>query len=236
MKRSIILVIVIILTITTPESLFSQKIAGSKNQITSSDLESNLSFLASPLLKGRMNGEEGLEIAAQYLASQARLTGLKPANGSSYFQPYSVFMKTMDKEKTSVRIISGSKDTVTLKAPLLQLLPTGPSDFILEGEVVFAGYGIKADKYKYNDFENLKTEGKILLVMDRAPMSEDGKKSLFEEKSWSSPMSFQMKLTTLILTKAKAILIVSDPKSGFQSFAASLTNERYASTCFSALS
>jgi Zn-dependent M28 family amino/carboxypeptidase len=98
------------------------------------------------------------------------------------------------------------------------LIPTGPADFIVEGEVVFAGYGIKADKYKYNDFDNLKTEGKILLVMDRAPMSEDGKTCQFTEPAWSSAMSFQMKLTTLILSKAKAILFVADPKSGFVSF------------------
>ncbi len=31
-------------------------------------------------------------------------------------------------------------------------------------------------------------------------------------------MSFQIKLTTLIYSKAKAILFVSDPKSGFRSF------------------
>jgi len=48
-------------------------------------------------------------------------------------------------------------------------------------------------------------------------MSEDGRNSLFEEPNWNTNMSFQMKLTTLVLTRAKAILIVSDPKSGFQS-------------------
>ncbi len=66
------------------------------------------------------------------------------------------------------------------------MVPTGPSDFILEGEVLFAGYGIRVDKYNYNDFDSLKTEGKILLVMDRAPMSEDGKTCHFEEPNWSS--------------------------------------------------
>ena len=206
------------LAVMAPVSLYSQKNQNSINQITSSDLESYVSFLASPLLKGRMNGEEGLEIAAQYIASQAKLTGLKPANGTSYFQPYAVMKKTMDPNKTRVQIISNGKDTVTVKEPMFQLVPTGPSDFTLDGEVVFAGYGIKADKYKYNDFDNLKTEGKILLVMDRAPMSENGEKCLFEEPNWSSAMSFQMKLTTMIYSKAKAILFVSDPKSGFQSF------------------
>ena len=105
-----------------------------------------------------------------------------------------------------------------MKDPFFQLVPTGPSDLIIDGEVVFAGYGIKADKYKYNDFGNLKTEGKILLVMDRAPMSEDGKKCQFEEPNWTTSLNFQMKLTALMFSKAKAILFVPDPKSGFQSF------------------
>ncbi|MEI8226135.1 MAG: M28 family peptidase [Bacteroidota bacterium] len=218
MRKLHICIIAMTLAVMAPVSLYSQKNQNSINQITSSDLESYVSFLASPLLKGRMNGEEGLEIAAQYIASQAKLTGLKPANGTSYFQPYAVMKKTMDPNKTRVQIISNGKDTVTAKEPMFQLVPTGPSDFTLDGEVVFAGYGIKADKYKYNDFDNLKTEGKILLVMDRAPMSENGEKCLFEEPNWSSAMSFQMKLTTLIYSKAKAILFVSDPKSGFQSF------------------
>ncbi len=210
--------IVMLMTTMLPFSLYSQKYASSVNQITSSDLESYISFLASPLLKGRMNGEDGLEIAAQYIASQAKLTGLKPANGSSYFQPYSILRKLIDSNKTKFQIISAGKDTVTIRDPIFQFIPTGPSDFILEGEVVFAGYGIKADKYKYNDFDNLKTEGRILLVMNRAPMSADGKKSKFEEPVWNSGMGFQVKLTTLLYTKAKAILIVSDPKSGFRSF------------------
>jgi hypothetical protein len=218
MRKFQICIIAVTLVVMAPVSLYSQKHQNSVNQITSSDLESYVSFLASPLLKGRMNGEEGLEIAAQFIASQAKLTGLKPANGTSYFQPYAVMKKTMDPIKTKVQIISNGKDTLTVKEPMFQLVPTGPSDFTLEGEVVFAGYGIKTDKYKYNDFDNLKTEGKILLVMDRAPMSENGEKCQFEEQNWSSEMSFQMKLTTLIYSKAKAILFVSDPKSGFQSF------------------
>ncbi len=218
MKKTTISLFVTILTILMPCSLYSQKYSSSVKQINSSDLESYISFLASPLLRGRMNGEAELEIAAQYIASQAKLAGLKPANGDSYFQPYSVTTKSMDLEKTNVQIITDSVNTVTIKDPLFQLIPTGPSDFELEGEVIFAGYGINSVKYKYNDFNNIKTEGKILLIMNRAPMSADGTKCLFEEPVWSSDMGFQVKLTTLLYSKAKAILFVTDPKSGFRSF------------------
>jgi hypothetical protein len=218
MKKINIYLIVTLLTAILPVSVFSQKNQNSINQIVSSDLEGYVSFLGSPLLKGRMNGEVGLEIAANYIASQAKLIGLRPANGTSYFQPYSVMKKIIDPDKTKIQVISDGKDSVTINDPIFQLVPTGPSDFILDGELVFAGYGIKADKYNYDDFENLDTDGKILLVMDRAPMSDDGKSCQFEESGWISGMNFQMKLTTLLFSKAKAILFVSDPKSGFRSF------------------
>lgn len=195
----------------------AQKKGDAGSAITASDLQAYVSFLASAPMKGRANGDESLDIAANYIASQVKILGLKPANGNSYFQPYSIIRKEFNPAKTFISVRTGN-DSVTIKEPVYQIVPTGPSDISLSGEVVFAGYGIKSDKYKYNDLENLKAEGKIILIMDRAPMSEDGKKCKFEEPVWTSSMNFQYKLTTLVLTKAKAILIVPDPKSGFSSF------------------
>lgn len=216
MKKNIFLLVIFFFSLTGNQA-YSQKGSSSTNQITADDLESYVTFLASPLLKGRMNGEEGLDIAAQFIASQAKLIGLKPANGTSFLQPYSIIKKTMDPEKTSIRVVSDLKDTTTIKKPFYQLIPTGPTDLELNGEVIFAGYGIKSEKYKYNDFENINAEGKIVMVMERAPMSEDGKKSLFQEPEWSSRMGFQVKLGAMLNLKAKAILFVPDPKSGISS-------------------
>jgi len=200
-----------------PYALFSQKTGSGLNKINSKDLEAYVSFLASPDMKGRLNGEPELNIATNYLESQAKLLGLKPANGSSYLQPYSVMKKQIDPEKSMIIIKSGPKDSVTLSETMIQLFPVGASDFVLEGEVVFAGYGIKSEKNNYNDLENITTQGKILLLMNRSPLSEDGTKFLFEEPVWSSFMSIQSKLSNLLFSKAKAILIVADPKSGFSS-------------------
>ena len=213
------ILIIAVLSLFNSFSLYSQKVSTGANQISSSDLESHVSFLASPLLKGRMNGEDGLEIASRYIASQAKLLGLKPANGTSYYQPYSIERKSIDPDKTTVRVIAGNNEPVTIKEPILQWLPDIATDFSIEEEVIFAGYGIKSDKYNYNDFENLKTEGKILLVMNRAPTAEDGKTFLFEGTSWTSFINIQLKLSALMSAKAKAILIVMDPKSGFTSVA-----------------
>ena len=206
------------LSAPTSSTLLAQKSNQGIEKITSSDLQSYVSFLASPLLEGRANGEPGLEIASEFIATQAKLIGLKPANEGSYFQPYSIIKKSIDMERTSVEVITDNFPPVTIKEQMYQLFPAGAADFELDGEVVFAGYGIKADKYNYNDLENITTEGKIILIMNRAPLSEDGNKFLFEEKAWESLTGLQWKLSVLMFTKAKAILMVTDPKSGFTSF------------------
>lgn len=210
-------VFVIISMAIIPNLSFSQKSDTGISKINSEDLEAYVSFLASPSMKGRSDGEPELEITVNYLASQAKLLGLKPANGTSYLQPYTIIQKSIDAEKSMIKVFSSVKDSVILKEPMIQLFPVGASDFEIEGEVAFAGYGIKADKYSYNDLENITTEGKILLLMNRSPLSDDGTKFKFEEQIWSSFMSIQAKLTNLLFSKAKAILIVPDPKSGFSS-------------------
>jgi hypothetical protein len=215
-KKNISIVVIISMAII-PYLSFSQKSVTGVSKINSEDLEAYVSFLASPSMKGRSNGEPELEITVNYLASQAKLLGLKPANGTSYLQPYTIMQKSIDDEKSMITVFGSDKDSVFLKEPMIQLFPVGASDFEIEGEVAFAGYGIKADKYSYNDLENITTEGKILLLMNRSPLSVDGTKFLFEEQIWSSFMSIQAKLTNLLFSKAKAILIVPDPKSGFSS-------------------
>jgi hypothetical protein len=125
--------------------------------------------------------------------------------------------KMIDQEKSMIRIFNSAGDSVEIHDPLVQLFPAGASDFNIEGEVVFAGYGIKAEKYNYNDLENISPEGRILLLMNRSPLSEDGTSFQFEEPVWSSFMSIQSKLVNLMFSKAKAILVVTDPKSGFLS-------------------
>ena len=214
MKRFVFLLSVTILVTSYSLVSYSQKAPSGAVTITASDLESHLSFLASPLLKGRLNGSDELNIAAGYLASQAKRIGLKPVSGKSYLYPYSVVKKSMDPDKTFLQVTSDGKAGPEMREPIYQLFPMGASDFELEGEVVFGGYGLKSDKYKYDDYDTLNLTGKILLVMNRAPVAADGKTGQFEDQKLMTLNGLQMKLMTAMSKKPKALLIVTDPKSG----------------------
>src|SRR5258708_20204796 len=56
------------------------------DRISSNSLRGNLSFLASDLLEGRGTPSHGLEIAAEFIASQFRRAGLEPPVNGDYFQ------------------------------------------------------------------------------------------------------------------------------------------------------
>lgn len=187
----------------------------SAQEITAADLESHVKFLASPLMKGRMNGEESLGIAANYLAAQADLTGLRPANGDSFFQPFTIMQKKADPLFTAMIVSDQNGDSVKITDPFFHIIPQGPAEIDLEGEVVFAGYGIKTDKY--NDLEGIDLKGKILIVMDRGPVNQQGRPLLGHE--YYDEDGFQYKIGPLLSPGPKAVIFVPDPLSGHKSYA-----------------
>src|SRR5271167_4285521 len=56
------------------------------NSISAESLRGNLSFLASDALKGRFTPSPELDVAAEFIASQFRKTGLEPLGDQGYFQ------------------------------------------------------------------------------------------------------------------------------------------------------
>ena len=217
MKRIIYLFVASFFTLLTifPQVSFSQELYPGESLITENQLKSYVTFLASPLLNGRENGEPGLEIAQQFIISQADLAGLKPANGNSYLQPYQILENSFDESKSFLGIKSGGGDIEKIDQPLIQIMPTIPSDLNINGEVVFAGYGLKQMVYDYNDYADVNISGKIVLIMDGSPTSSDGKKYLFEGNDWSAQFAaINAKISYVAFSRAKAIIIVPNPKSG----------------------
>src|SRR5438876_6261383 len=54
--------------------------------VAADSLRGHLSFLASDVLGGRVNGSPGLDIAAEYVAAQFRRAGLEEVGVDGYFQ------------------------------------------------------------------------------------------------------------------------------------------------------
>jgi hypothetical protein len=188
--------------------------------ITVSDLESYLYFLSADELQGRATGEPGLEIAANYLVSQAKKIGLKAVDDNNDFsQNYIIEDNSVDLEESTISIMSPAKDTVVMEEDFYLIVPPVFEDFDISGEIVFAGYGVNSEKYNYNDFSEVEVKDKIVLIMDRAPLDESGTNPKFDDFNWNDIQNFNYKYSYISSLNAKAILLVFDPKSGYNCLA-----------------
>ena len=79
------------------------------NGITAANLKGNLSFLASDTLEGRFTPSTGLDVAAEFIASQFRAAGLKPAGDHEYFQTAAMVDRRMNRMSSPLTIKQGGK-------------------------------------------------------------------------------------------------------------------------------
>ena len=140
-------------------------------------IRAHVKFLSSDLLEGRGTGQRGGDIAAEYIATQFALYGLKPAgDDGTYFQNVPmVGVKTL--ASTSFKLVPASGDSVPLK---------NLDDFVTNNEsqaesadidapIVFVGYGIRAPEYNWDDYKNDDLHGKVVLLFVNEPISDDPK-------------------------------------------------------------
>jgi hypothetical protein len=185
--------------------------------ITIEELDTHLTYLASDELEGRATGEPGLDLAARYLAEQAARIGLEPIDeNQDYFQEYTMVKKVQDQSTSSVSITRNNGTVSEVRKPLFCLNAT--SDTIdLTGDIVFAGYGIYSSRDDYNSFKNVDLKDKIVLVMSRGPMDHENDTSLLQNRDWNDLSTWRYKLNGLAMRMPKAILMVMDPRSGYES-------------------
>ena len=136
---------------------------------TMSDLQSSVKRLADPKWEGRGVGTAGIDSAAVWIADQMKRMGLQPGgDDGTYFQDMEV--------TTGVKV--GDPCAVEVKGKRFALgesmQPIGFStNGTLEAPVVFAGYGITAPGFDYDDYAGLDVHDKVVLVMSNEPGEMD---------------------------------------------------------------
>ena len=154
----------------------SAAIAAMQN-IRPDNIETHVRFLSHDLLEGRGTGQRGGDIAAEYIAAQFALYGLKPAgDNGSYLQKVPL-----------VGITPGADTRFTLapaKGSALDLKPldeyvaydqTQQPESTVDAEIVYVGYGIEAPEYNWDDYKGVDVKGKVLLMLVNEPPSDDPK-------------------------------------------------------------
>src|SRR5207302_4882459 len=107
----------------------------------------HVKYLASDELKGRGDGSPELDKAADYIASQFRLWGLRPmGDNNSYFQDFEVTTGAQIGAKTELQL---NGTDLKINEDFVPISFSNTAEF--DGRVVFAGFGITAPELHYDD-------------------------------------------------------------------------------------
>ena len=169
----------------------------------------HIKFLASPELKGRATGSPELEKAAQYIAGQFKADGLQPVPGQKgYLQAFEV--TTSAKIGSNNRFeVSAGQDAQTLQVNKEFAPISFSSSGKASGPVVFAGYGITAPEYHYDDYAGIDAKGKFVVVLTHEPQEYDPK-SVFDGKGYTDHSQIYHKAATAKAHGAKGVIIIAD--------------------------
>jgi Zn-dependent M28 family amino/carboxypeptidase len=145
--------------------------------ITPDHIRQHVRFLSHDLLEGRGTGQRGGDIAAEYIATQFALYGLKPAgDNGSYMQKVPLVGITPSPE-TRFWFVPPHGSAMELK-PLDDYVAydeTQQPQSDVDANVVYVGYGIEAPEYKWDDYKGTDVKGKVLLMLVNEPPSDDPK-------------------------------------------------------------
>ena len=132
-------------------------------------------FFADDLLEGRGPGTRGGDIAANYIAAQFALYGLKPAgDNGSYLQKVDFMgVKTLPDTTASLLPAHGAAIDLKLGEDYVVGNQTQTDSADIDAPIVFVGYGIEAPEYKWDDFKGVDVKGKVVLVVVNEPPSKD---------------------------------------------------------------
>jgi Zn-dependent M28 family amino/carboxypeptidase len=161
----------------TPSQAAANKQEPASVHIDPEKIRTHVKFLSSDLLEGRGTGQRGGDIAAEYIAAQFALDGLKPVGDKgTYFQDVPmVGVKTLG--DTSFNFVSADMGTWTLKN-LDDYVTSNESQkerVDIDAPIVFVGYGINAPEYTWDDYKGFDLKGKVALLFVNEPVSDDPK-------------------------------------------------------------
>ncbi|MGA0556997.1 M28 family metallopeptidase [Larkinella sp. VNQ87] len=172
----------------------------------------HVQVLASDAYEGRKPGTAGEEKTVQYLKTAFQKIGLKPGNGSSYFQD--VPMVTINSTPAGPLVLKGKTGSLSL-ANLTDYVATTPrvqkQVQVSDAELVFVGYGIVAPEYNWNDYAGLDMKGKIAVVMVNDPGMIDS--TLFKGNTMTYYGRWTYKYEEAARQGAAGVLIVHESKA-----------------------
>jgi hypothetical protein len=165
----------------------------------------DIKTLTTPAMEGRGDGTKGLTRAAHLIEQRFKTLGLEPAGTHSYLQPFTVITGAQLKGNNHF-VVQAGEQKKELK-PKQDFVPFSfSSSGTAPGPLVFAGYGVSADEFQYDDYAGIDVKDKIVVVLRYEPAS-------FAAKTGNHGMTQHSQLVTKAINArnhgAKALVLVN---------------------------
>ena len=145
-----------------------------------------------------------------YIAGRFASVGLQPAANGSFFQKVPL-LSVATRIKNNEISVKGSRKSVKLRywdEAVVWTMRSAPALKLRDSEVVFAGFGITAPEYGWDDYAGLNVKGKTVVVMVNDPGYYDS--TLFRGKNMTYYGRWTYKYEEAARQGAAAILIIHD--------------------------
>lgn len=174
--------------------------------------------LSADEMEGRGPGNAGGQRAAKYIAEQLKAVGVKPGNGSSYFQRVPLIGVKAD---PATRLYASARDaSLDFRFGDEFVATTGAqtSETSVDAELVFVGYGIDAPLFRWNDYSGDPADyrGKILLIMVNDPPATAEEPDLFGGKALTYYGRWTYKFEEAARRGAAGVILIhTDESAGY---------------------
>lgn len=169
--------------------------------------------LASDEFAGRAPRTDGERLTIAYIEQQFRAAGLEPAAGGSYRQEVPLVEITTHPD--TAMELRGARGTAVLRYGDEMVVWTRrpvPESRLRDAEVVFAGYGIVAPEYDWNDYAGLDVRGRIVLVLVNDPGFATQDPALFSGNSMTYYGRWTYKFEEAVRQGAAGLLVIHETK------------------------
>ena len=156
-------------------------VAAPNDGITPALLAQHIKVLASDAYQGRRPFTIGEDKATAYLAAEFKKLGLQPGANGSYFQ--AVPLVEIAGRPDSVATVAGNGKTLQLKYRQDFMFLTEQEKPVIDiksSPLVFAGYGVTAPEYKWDDYAGLDVKGKTVVVLINDPGNAGNDTTMFK--------------------------------------------------------
>ncbi|NUM80314.1 M28 family peptidase [bacterium] len=182
-----------------------------ENAITAESLGKQIATLSSDEFLGRKPFTAGEEKTVNYLKSEFEKLGLKPGNGDSFFQDVPMVELTPAPIKGITVTSAKGKSDLKFAEEFIASTPLVEKEVKLENsEIVFAGFGIVAPEYNWNDYEGLDVKGKTVLVLVNDPGYDTQDSAFFKGKTMTYYGRWTYKYEEAARQGASGVLIVHE--------------------------